>query len=126
MFENKVFICLKKKYVCQIFPDKGYKANFLSNLWVLQGEILPPLKKLEQGGKNVNLMKTLNSYSRKIQYRKHYFLKKVSEIARISLMEKIQLVISVFSKHQILRLKFKSSIFSKHKQYCHLHSRHLR
>lgn len=31
MFENKVFICLKKKYVCQIFPDKERQSDFLSN-----------------------------------------------------------------------------------------------
>lgn len=29
MFENKVFICLKKKYVCQIFPGKGGRFFFL-------------------------------------------------------------------------------------------------
>jgi len=55
MFENKVFICLKKKYVCQIFPDKECKSDFLSNLWVLQGEILPLLKKLEQVGNRTEI-----------------------------------------------------------------------
>lgn len=52
MFENKVFICLKKKYVCQIFPDKEHMAKFLSNLWMIEEEILLLLKKHEQVGEN--------------------------------------------------------------------------
>lgn len=52
MFEYKVFICLKKKYVCQILPDKECKSNCLSNLWLLYGEILLLLNKHEQVGKN--------------------------------------------------------------------------